>query len=113
MRIIAVGLDRPLKPSNCLLQSTEVQLRKARVGHPDVSQSIARTESQRLGNVSLRFFGVTEKNLAKSNNGMGLDKISVQRQRMLTFGDALRSALGEYVDESQGHMATRMVRDRR
>jgi hypothetical protein len=32
---------------------------------------------------------------------------------MFTFGDTLRRPLGEYVDESQPHMATRMVWDRR
>ena len=29
-----------------------------------------------------------------------MGKISIQRQRMFTFGDALYSALGEYVDTS-------------
>src|SRR5271165_3839513 len=32
---------------------------------------------------------------------------------MFTFGDTLRRPLGEYVDESQPHMATRMVWDGR
>src|ERR1700722_12197210 len=113
MRIVTVGLDRPSKPRNRLLPTAEVELPKARIGHPDVSQSIARTEAQRLGNVSLVFFGATDKNLSKTDSGMGLDKISVQRQRMFAFGDAARSALGEHVDESREHMAARMVRDRR
>ena len=81
--------------------------------HPDVSQRIARTEAQGLDNVSLCFFGATDKNLAKSDKGMGVGEISIQLQRMFTFGDALRSALGEYLDMSQAHMAARMVRDRR
>ncbi len=42
---------------------------------------------------------------------MGLGKISIQRQRMFTFGDAPRGALGVDVDNSQHHMAPRMVRD--
>ena len=81
--------------------------------HPGVSHRIARTEAQGLGNVSLGFFGATDKNLTKSNRGMGVGEISIQLQCMLTFGDALRSALGEYVDKSQVQMAERMVRDRR
>ena len=32
---------------------------------------------------------------------MGVGKISIQRQRMFTFGDALRGALGQYLDKSQ------------
>ena len=31
---------------------------------------------------------------------------------MFTFGDALRGAVGVYLDKSQVHMGTRMVRDR-
>ena len=112
-RIISVGLDRPPKPRDRLLPTAEVELRDARGRHPDVSHRIARTEAQGLGNVSLCFFGATDKNLTKSDNGMGDSEISIQRQRMLTFGDALCGAPGEYVDKSQQHMATRMVRDRR
>jgi hypothetical protein len=44
---------------------------------------------------------------------MGLGEISIQRQRMFTFGDALCGALGEYLDKSQKLMGTRMVWDRR
>ena len=63
MRIISVGLDRPSKPRDRLLPTAEVELRNARVSHPDVSHRIARTEAQGLGNVSLCFFGATDKNL--------------------------------------------------
>ena len=42
--------------------------------------------------MSLRFFGATDKNLAKSDIGVGAGKISIQRQRMFTFGDALWGA---------------------
>ena len=58
--------------------------------HPGVGQRIARTEAQGLGDVGLRLLGVAGKNLSKSDNGIGAGKISIQRQRMFTFGDALR-----------------------
>ena len=93
--------------------TAEMELRAARDAHPDVSHRVARTEAQGLHNVSLGFFGATDKNLAKSYNGMGVGEISIQRQRMLAFGDALRGALGEHLDKSQEHMRARMVRDRR
>ena len=99
-RIISVGLDRPPKPRDRLLLTAEVELRHARDSHPGVSHRIARTEAQGLGNVSLCFFGATDKNLAKSDKGMGVGEISIQRQRMFTFGDALCRALGQYVDKS-------------
>ena len=112
-RIISIGLDRPSKPRDRLLPTAEVELRKAREIHPGVRLRIARTEAQRLGNVSLCFFGATDKHLTPSDTGMSVGEISIERQRMFTFGDALCRALGENVDKSQPHMATRMVRDRR
>src|SRR5271165_4351445 len=44
---------------------------------------------------------------------MGVGEISIELQRMFTFGDALRGALGVYLDKPQQHMAARVVRDRR
>ena len=77
-----------------------MELRAARDAHPDVSQSVARTEPLGLNNVSLCFLGVTGKYLAVSDNGMGIGESAIQRQRMLAFGDAVCTALGEYVDKS-------------
>ena len=68
-----------------------------------------RTEAQRLSNVSLGFFGATDKSLAKSDKVMGVGEISIQRQSMLTFGYALCPTLGANLDKSQVHMGTRMV----
>ena len=61
--------------------------------------------------MSLCFFGAADENLAQSDKGMGVGEISIQRQRMFTFGDARAARLVEYVDKSQHHMAARMVRD--
>ena len=81
-------------------------------GHPAVGQRIPRTEAQRLDNMSLGFFGTTDKSLSKSDNGMGDGEISIQRQGVFTFGDAPCGAFGEDVDIPKCHMAPRMVRDR-
>ena len=112
-RIISIGLERPSTPRNRLLVEVEVVLRHARDSHPGVRRRIAWAEAQGLANVSLCFFGATDKDLTKSDHGMSVSEISIQRQRMLTFGDALRSALGANLDKPQQHMAKRMVRDRR
>ena len=112
-RIISVGLDRPSKPRDRLLATAEVKLRNARASHPDVGHRVAWTETQGLVNVGLCFFGATDQNLTKSDKVMGAGEISIQRQRMFTFSDPLRSALGKYVDKSQVEMCARMVRDGR
>jgi hypothetical protein len=61
---------------------------------------IARTEARCLADMSLCLFGATDENLTKSDKGMSSGEISIQRQRMFTFGDALRSALGIDADMS-------------
>ena len=71
-RIVSVGLDRPSKLRSRLLVTAEAIFRYARVSHPDVSHRIARTEAQGLTNVSLGFFGPTDKDLAISDIRMGV-----------------------------------------
>ena len=111
IRMTSVGLDRPSTPRDRLLPAPEVELREACVGHPEVRERIAGAQAQRLDDVSLRFFGATDENLAKADKGMSVDEISIQRQRMLTFGNALRGALGCDTNIFQTHLAKRMVRD--
>jgi len=65
---------------------------------PNASHRVARTKAQGVGNVSLRFLGATDKNLTSGDNCMGMSEISIQRQCVLTFGDALYSPLGVYID---------------
>ena len=109
--VISVGLDRPPKPHDRLVPTAEEGLRYARNSHPAVGQRIAPTKAQGLGNVSLRLFGVAERNLTKSDKAMGLGEISIEHQRMFTFGDAFCGAPGQHVDISQIQMCARMVRD--
>jgi adenylate cyclase len=56
--------------------------------------------AERLDNVGLGLFGAADVNLTKADRGMGLGEISIERQRMFTLGDALRSTLGIDVDTS-------------
>ena len=67
----------------------DVVPRYGRVSHPEISHRIARTEAQGLGNVRLGFFGATDENLAESDHVMRVGEISIERQRVFTFGDAL------------------------
>src|ERR1700691_4145079 len=95
-RKIAIGLDRPSKPRDRLLVTSDVVLRHSRISHPCVRHRITRAEAHRLDNVSLGFFGATDKNLANADKGIRVGEISIQRQRVLAFGDALHSALCAY-----------------
>src|SRR5208283_4067932 len=104
VRIISIGLDRPPTPRGRFLVTAEVVLRPACGTHPDVGPRIARTEAQGLSNVSLCFFSAANDNLTKTDSGMGVGEISIQLQRVFTFGDALCGALGQYIDMSQPPM---------
>src|SRR5271154_4073552 len=65
---ISVGLDRAPKPRDSELVTFDQILRRARVGHPDISHGIARTEAKGLDDVSLCFFGATDKHLSQSRS---------------------------------------------
>ena len=86
-RIISVGLERPSTPCDRLLATAELELRNSRARHPEVSHRIARTEAQGLDRMSFGFFGVTDENLTKSDAGMCVCEISIQRQRIFAFGE--------------------------
>src|SRR5574337_1572726 len=62
--------------------------------------------------MSLGFFGATNENLTKSDAGMRVGEISIQRQRMFEFGDALRGAPSPHFDIPQQRMAARVVGNR-
>src|SRR5258708_17421289 len=100
-RMISIGLARPSTPDDRRIVTAENVLRDARVRHPRVSHHIARTEAEGLEDMGLGFFGAANENLAQSDDGMGAGAISMQRQRMFTFGDALCGAPGEDVDKSE------------
>jgi hypothetical protein len=110
---ISVDLDRPSKPRDGLLVTADVELRRARRIHPDISHRIARTEAQGLIDVSLSFFCAPDVNLAISDKGMSAGEISIQLQRMCGLGYALRSTFGLYLNASQVHVCASVVWDRR
>ena len=74
---------------------------------------VSRGEGTAAPDVILFLFGTTDENLTKSDERMSAGKISIQRQRMFTLGDAVRSALREYLDIPQQPMAARVVWNRR
>ena len=61
--------------------------------------------------MSLGFLGATGKDLAKSDVGMSVGEISIQRQRMLTFSDALKRALRQDLNIPQKGVAVRVIRE--
>ena len=69
--------------------AAKLELGKSRANHPGVGQHVPWTEAQGLGDVRFGFFGAADENLTKSNGGMSVGEISIQRQRVFAFGDAL------------------------
>ena len=83
------------------------------LSQPRIGRHIARAQAKRLVDVSLGFLGATGKDLAKSDEGMRVGEIAIQRQRMLAFGDALDGALRQDLDVAEKRMAAGVVRERR
>ena len=109
--VVSVGLDGTSKPCDRLIPTTQVIFRGAGVVHPKVSQRIARAEPQGLQNVIVRVFSAANVDFTQPGESMGKDKISIQRQGVRTFGDALCGSLGHYVDVPQYHIGACIVRD--
>src|SRR3984885_16305368 len=107
MRKISVGFDRPSTPHDRLFVLAQEELRQAHVIYPNVGRRIARTETQRLGNVGFCFFRAPDKSLTDPDREMRIGEIVIQGQGMLAFSDSRRSPLGEYVDQPQCHGAER------
>ena len=63
--------------------------------------------------MSLGFLGATGKDLAKSDEGMRVGKIAIQRQRVLAIGDSLDGAFRQDLDVAEKRMAEGVVRERR
>ena len=111
--IIPIGFDRSPTPQDGLLAIAQVIFRDADLGQPHVGRRIARAQAERLVNVSLGFLGATGKDLAKSDEGMSVGEIAIQRQRVLAFGDALERALRQDLNIPEKRMAAGVVRERR
>jgi hypothetical protein len=109
VREISVGLDRLLKPHDRLLVFAGHSLRHARVTHPGESPRIPRTDAESRGNMRFCLFEAPDKHLPIPDESMGVRKIWIQIQRMLTSGDTLGDTLSEYIDKSKPNMPVRMV----
>src|ERR1700722_1574019 len=111
--IISVGFDRSPTPRDGLFAIAQVIFRDPRLSEPSVSGRVPRAQPQRLANVSLGFLGAAGKNLAKSDKGMRVGEIAIERQCMFALGDAFKSALRQDLDIAEERMAARLVRKRR
>ena len=69
-RVVSIGFDSTAQPRNRLFVAAEDKLSDARHRHPYMRARIARTESERLSDVSLGFFGTTNKILGVADRCM-------------------------------------------
>ena len=68
---------------------------------PTECTDIAGREAERLVDVGLGFPAATEKKLRPADENVSVGQISIQRQRLLTFGDALGRAVCMDLDDAQ------------
>src|SRR5262245_62161123 len=93
--MISVDLDRATEPRDRLLVRAELQLGEAREHHPNIGVDIARTEAECLSDMGLSLFAATEKILCDTDGRVRVGQVSIQRQCLLAFSNALRPAVVE------------------
>ena len=98
--MISVDLDRATEPRDRLLVGAELQLGEAREHHPNKGVRIARTEAECLLDMGLGLRAATKKILGETDVGVRISQISIQRQCLLAFSNALGRAVGEHFDVS-------------
>ena len=105
-RIIPVGFNGSEEPIRRLLLLAEEKFGHPGKHTPLVDLRIARTEAQRLLDMSLGILGLAEEKLAIAYLRMCGRQISIQLQRALTGPDALRRSPGIHLDRAQKQMSS-------
>ena len=97
------------EPRDRFLVGAELQLGEARKHHPNKGVRIARTEAECLLDMGLGLRAATEKILGETDARVRVGQISIQRQCLLAFSNALGRAVGEHLDDAQKPVGQRML----
>ena len=98
---ISVDLDATAQPSDRFLVGMSCNLAMPTNIIQLVSEDIARREAKRLVDMGLGLLAATEKIFGKTDERVRAGQISIQRQRLLAFGDALSRAVRKNLDDAQ------------
>ena len=99
--MIPIGFNGSEKPIRRLLLLAEEKFGHPGINTPHVDLRIARTEAQRLLDMSLGILGLAKEKLAIAYVRMCGRQISIQLQRALTGPDALRRSPSLHLDRAQ------------
>jgi hypothetical protein len=91
-REISIGLDAAAQPRNGFLIRAHLRFSVTYPHHPHVRVGIARGETERLKHMSFGFSTAAADIFGKTYKCVSEGQVSIQRQRSLTFGDALSGA---------------------
>jgi hypothetical protein len=92
---VSVGVNRPSQPRNRLLVVAEMNLSVARGTQPKVGQSVTRTKSDRLLDMSLGFLAATDEMFGDTDKTVSDSQISIEREGSLAFCDPPSGAICE------------------
>src|ERR1700730_18699005 len=108
--VVPVCVEAPAQPDDSFGIKVELHLGEANPRHPSGGQGIARRKEECLLNVAFGFLATAEKILGKTDERMGVGKISIQRQRLLKFTNALIRSFRKHLHAAQGQMGQSVVR---
>src|ERR1700683_5499216 len=100
-RPISVALDRASQPRDGLLVGAKVQFGGACGQHPMKGEIVPRRKAERLFDMRLGFIRAAAEILANAHQSVSSRQVWIERQRPLTFGDALDRAIGADLNETQ------------
>ena len=108
--VVWVQFVRPTTQVECLVVSAKVQLGEGDISYPNSCIRVVGTDAQGLKFMALSFLGMTVEDFRETNLRVRVSQIRIQRQRPLTFGNALGPAIGLEFGPAHQEMRQRVVR---
>jgi hypothetical protein len=100
-RPISVALDRATQPRDGFLVGAKVQFGGARGQPPMKGEVVPRRKAERLFDMRLGFIRAAAENLAQAHRCVSPGHVWIERQRPLTFRDALDRAIAVDLNETE------------
>src|SRR5215472_9715654 len=108
-RIVPVCVEAPAHPTDCF-GIGELRLGEADDCQPLMSKGVTRRKAECLVDVRFGFCASAKEILGKADISMSEGQISIQRQSLLAFRDALSCASRKYLHDAQSRVSRSVVR---
>ena len=109
-RQISIGLDAATEPGYRLSVGIELNLGVADIEQPAESVDIARREAKCFVDMEFGLGTATNQILGQADVCISVGQISIERERLLAFFDAVRCAIGCNFDAAKNQVSRSVLR---